>query len=148
MTTAVSPNPKVRGPFECTVPRVIKAKADRLFKAWTDPEKARPWLTNGGTLVLQPHEGGLFFLDMIYNGHTYPHYGRYLQVKPDRLLEFTWMSQGTRGMETIVRVSFEPQGESTKLTITHSGLPDEKERADHHEGWTEILQWLEERAAA
>jgi uncharacterized protein YndB with AHSA1/START domain len=145
MTTTATPNPTVRGPFECAVPRVIRARADRLFRAWTDPEKARPWLTNGGDLILQPHVGGLFFLDMVYNGHTYPHYGRYLQVVTDTLLEFTWMSQGTLGKESLVRVAFEPQGESTKLTITHSGLPDEKNRADHEGGWTEILGWLEER---
>lgn len=145
MTTAVTPNPKVRGPFECAVPRVIRAKADRLFRAWTDPEKARPWLTNGGDLVLQPHVGGLFFLDMVYNDHTYPHYGRYLQVVKDKVLEFTWMSQGTLGKESVVRVTFEPQGESTKVTIRHSGLPDEKNRDEHQGGWTEILGWLEER---
>ncbi len=145
MTTAVTPNPNVRGPFECAVPRVINARPERLFRAWTDPEKARPWLTNGGDLILQPHVGGLFFLNMVYNEHTYPHYGRYLQVEKDRLLEFTWMSQGTLGKESVVRVTFEPQGERTKVTIVHSGLPDEKNRDEHHGGWTEILEWMEQR---
>ncbi len=140
-----TPNRKIRGPFSCTVPRTIKASPERVFRAWTDPEKARPWLSNGGDLVLQPHRGGLFYLDMIYGDHTYPHYGRYLQVEANRLLEFTWMSQGTLGMESIVRVDFEAADGGTRVTLTHSGLPDEKNRADHEGGWKELLEWLEGR---
>ena len=140
-----TPNRKIRGPFSCTVPRTIKASPERVFRAWTDPEKARPWLSNGGDLVLQPHRGGLFDLDMIYGDHTYPHYGRYLQVEANRLLEFTWMSQGTLGMESIVRVDFEAADGGTRVTLTHSGLPDEKNRADHEGGWKELLEWLEGR---
>lgn len=140
-----TPNPEIRGPFSCTVPRTIKASPERVFRAWTDPDRARPWLSNGGDLVLQPHPGGLFFLDMIYGDHTYPHYGRYLQVEANRLLEFTWMSQGTEGKESIVRVDFEAEGSGTRVTLTHTGLPSEKNVKDHEGGWTELLQWLEER---
>ncbi len=84
-------------------------------------------------------------LDMIYGDHTYPHYGRYLQVEANRLLEFTWVSQGTLGKESIVRVDFEAVAGGTRVTLTHRGLPDEKTRSEHEAGWTEILQWLEER---
>lgn len=143
-----TPNPEVRGAFECSVPRVIPVAPDRVFRAWTDPEKARAWLSNGGDLVLQPHVGGLFFLDMVYGGHTYPHYGRYLQVQTDRCLEFTWMSQGTKGKESIVRVDFEPSGSGTRVALSHRGLPDEKSAEDHKGGWAELLEWLEQRTAA
>jgi uncharacterized protein YndB with AHSA1/START domain len=139
------PNPEVRGAFECTVPRTIQASAERVFRAWTDPDVARRWLSNGGDLVLQPHVGGLYFLDMVYGEHTYPHYGRYLRVEPQRLLEFTWMSQGTLGKESLVRVEFEPLAAGTRVTLTHVGLPDEKLRDDHESGWKELLAWLEER---
>ncbi len=142
---APTPNPEIRGPFTCTVPRTIKASPERVFLAWTDPERARPWLSNGGDLVLQPQRGGLFFLDMIYGDHTYPHYGRYLQVETNRLLEFTWVSQGTLGKESIVRVDFEAVAGGTRVTLTHRGLPDEKTRSEHEAGWTEILEWLENR---
>lgn len=140
-----SPNPEIRGPFSCTVPRVIAASPERVFRAWTDPARAKAWLSNGGDLVLQPEKGGLYFLDMVYGGHTYPHYGRYLQVEPNRLLEFTWVSQTTLGKESIVRVDFEPEGSGTKITLTHRGLPDEKLRNDHEGGWIELLEWLEQR---
>jgi uncharacterized protein YndB with AHSA1/START domain len=147
-STSPTPNPKIRGPFSCTVPRTIKASPEKVFRAWTDPDRARPWLSNGGDLVLQPHAGGLFFLDMVYGDHTYPHYGRYLQVEVNRLLEFTWVSQGTLGMESIVRVDFEAADGGTKVTLTHRGLPDEKNKNEHEGGWTEILGWLDGRLEA
>lgn len=146
--TTPSPNPDIRGPFECTTARVVKASPSRVFRAWTDPDQARPWLANGGDLVLQAHVGGLFFLDMIYGKHTYPHYGRYLQVVADRLLEFTWVSQGTMGKESIVLVKIDPHAEGTQVTLSHRGLPDEKSRDDHRGGWAELLDWLEQRAVA
>lgn len=145
MSTVATPNPEIRGPFECSVPRVIRASPERVFRAWTDPDRARRWLANGGELVLQPHAGGLFFLDMVYGNHTYPHYGRYLRVEPNRHLEFTWVSQGTLGKETIVSVTFEPDAGGTKVTLVHRGLPDEKLREDHRGGWAELLEWLESR---
>lgn len=145
MPASPPPNPGVRGTFHCTAPRTIKASPERVFRAWTDPERARPWLANGGEIILQPHKGGLFFLDMIYEGFTYPHYGRYLQVEPARLLEFTWMSQGTEGKESIVRVELEPVPEGTRLTLTHTGLPSDKHAREHEGGWLELLRWLEER---
>jgi uncharacterized protein YndB with AHSA1/START domain len=148
MTVAPTPNPEIRGPFECSVPRLIGAAPERVFRAWTDVEHARNWLANGGELILQPRPGGLFFIDMVYQGHTYPHYGRYLQVEANRRLEFTWVSQGTLGKESIVLVDFEARAGGTQVTITHRGLPDEKLRDDHEGGWAELLQWLEERLAA
>ena len=143
--TVPTPNPKIRGAFHCKVPRVIKAAPEKVFRAWTDPAHARSWLANGGDLILQPHKGGLFFLDMVYGDHTYPHYGRYLQVETNRLLEFTWMSQGTEGKESIVRVDFEAEGSATKVTLTHTGLPSDANAKEHEGGWKELLQWLEER---
>ncbi len=55
------------------------------------------------------------------------------------------MSQGTEGKESIVRVEFEAEGSGTRITLTHAGLPSEKNAGDHKGGWTEILQWLEAR---
>jgi len=31
------------------------------------------------------------------------------------------------------------------VTLTHTGLPDEKLKKDHEGGWTELLEWLESR---
>ena len=144
----MKPNPNVRGPFECEVPRVMPASPDRVFQAWTNVEEVTGWLASGGRAILDPRVDGLFFIDMLYQDLTYPHYGRYLAVEPARRLEFTWMSQGTQGKESIVEILFEPHAEGTKLTLRHHGLPDENSRDSHLGGWTEFVETLAGRLAA
>ena len=70
-------SPGARGPFSFDVPRLLPASPERVFKAWTNETEAAAWLANGGRVILQPHVDGLFFIDMVYMEHTYPHYGRY-----------------------------------------------------------------------
>ena len=52
---------------------------------------------------------------------------------------------GTLGKESIVLVEFELKDGGTQLTLTHRGLPDEKNREEHRGGWAELLEWLEDR---
>jgi len=137
-----TPNPGVRGPFHCQVPKLLPASPDRVYKAWTDEKEATAWLANGGRAILQPHVDGLFFIDMVYLEHTYPHYGRYLATEPGKRLEFTWVSQGTEGKESIVEVTFTPHSDGTMLTLTHRGLPSEESANQHTGGWSEILDVL------
>lgn len=140
-----TPNPGVRGPFHCEVPKLLPASPDRVYRAWTDSQEVTGWLANGGRVILQPHVDGLFFIDMVYEAHTYPHYGRYLVTEPGRRLEFTWMSQGTEGKESIVTITFTPHADGTMLHLKHEGLPDEKSVESHRGGWTEFVDILAAR---
>ena len=135
-------NPRAMGAFGANVSRRYPASAATLFRAWTEAGSARSWLASGGEVTMNPVVGGLYYIGMIYQGDLYPHYGRYLQVEPARKLEFTWVSEGTRGKESVVTVSFTPSGKETELSIVHEGLPDEATAADHEGGWKEILEVL------
>jgi Activator of Hsp90 ATPase homolog 1-like protein len=55
------------------------------------------------------------------------------------------MSEGTTGMVTVVRVTFEARGEQTEVTLCHSGMPDDEMGRGHKEGWTWALSMLAER---
>jgi hypothetical protein len=59
--------------------------------------------------------------------------------------EYTWMSEATKGLESIVAVTFEPRGDQTEVTLRHSGVPDDESGRQHQEGWTWILSMLAER---
>lgn len=135
-------NPRAMGAFQADVSRRYPATPAALFRAWTDPASARSWLASGGDVTMSPVAGGLYYIGMIYQGELYPHYGRYLQVEPARRLEFTWVSEGTRGKESVVTVTFTPSGKETELRIQHEGLPDAAGAADHEGGWKEILDVL------
>lgn len=73
-----------------------------------------------------------------------PHYGRFLHVERGKLVESTWMSTSTSGLETTVSVSFEPRAGGTQITINHRGLPDDEGGRGHERGWTYFLGALEQ----
>jgi hypothetical protein len=58
------------------------------------------------------------------------------------------MSEATKGKESIVTVTMEPQGEQTAVTLRHSGVPDDEMGRQHAEGWTWVLSALAEGFAS
>jgi len=64
-------------------------------------------------------------------------------LEPDKLVEQTWMSEGTHGVESVVRFALTPKDGGTEVTVTHSGLPEDQ-AGSHRQGWTEILQSLDD----
>jgi uncharacterized protein YndB with AHSA1/START domain len=126
-----------------TVTRHLSASPDRVYRAWTDPEQYKKWFL-AERLIMHHGVDGLFFWETLYQGNVWPHYGRFLKLEKPRLVELTWMSHATQGLESIVRVELTPKNGGTDLELTHSGLPDDKSRADHQEGWTQIAGSLDD----
>lgn len=143
----IARNEHSMGPFRINLPRTYDASPERVFRAWTDPASAKAWLAEGGDVVMDPQPDGLFYFGMMHRGIPRPHYGRYLRVENPRLLEFTWVSEHTRGKESVVTIEFKPRGNQTELSLTHEGLPDEDMAMAHTQGWTFFLDTLAERMA-
>lgn len=143
----ISRNENAMGPFRIDVPRTYDATPERVFRAWTDPASAKAWLARGGDASIDPRPGGLFYLGMPFEHGTHPHYGRYLRVEAPRLLEFTWVSEHTRGKESVVTVELTARGKQTELRLTHEGLPEEEMAQKHVVGWSYFLDALIERLA-
>jgi uncharacterized protein YndB with AHSA1/START domain len=138
-------NEKAMGQFHISIPRIYEAAPERVFKAWVDPASVKAWLADGKDIAIDPREGGLFYLEMPWQERIYPHYGRYLRVESPRVLEFTWVSEGTQGKESVVTLEFISRGDKTELTLKHEGLPSEAAANDHRGGWTGFLDKLVER---
>jgi uncharacterized protein YndB with AHSA1/START domain len=130
---------------EITVARLIPASAAQVFDVWLDPHSpGGPWF-GAARVILNPVVDGLFYTAVSHEGKTWPHYGRFISVERPRRVENTWVSEATKGVETIVTVTFEPQGEQTNVTLTHSGVPDDEMGRRHKDGWTWVLSMLAER---
>jgi len=133
---------------EITVSRTIPASAERVFDVWMNPKSpGGPWF-GAERLIWSGEVDGLFYLAGKHEGRTWPHYGRFIAIERPRRVEHTWVSEATKGVESIVTVTMEPRAEETEVTLTHTGVPDDEMGRRHKEGWAWILSMLAEGLAA
>jgi uncharacterized protein YndB with AHSA1/START domain len=74
--------------------------------------------------------------------------GVYREVVPNQKLVFTWAWRSTPERESLVTITFKPDGEGTLLTLTHEQFFDEPARDRHQTGWTGALEKLDRYLAA
>lgn len=131
---------------QVTVRRVIKASADELFDAWLDPASLAVWMRPGditrSVAKVDLKIGGAFEIEMSNADGSHVHRGVYRVIDRPRQLVFTWISHGTKQMESLVTVEFRAGHQTTEIVLTHEQLPDDSSVQPHTKGWTRILELL------
>ncbi len=122
--------------FQGTV--FIEAPPAEVFEYFTDAEALATWM--GDRAVVEPQPGGRFvvyFDDRVVEG-------RYLAVEFPRRVIVTWGRHGSVRLPpggSTLEVTFAAEGEGTRVTVVHEGLPD-AERELHTLGWAHYLPRL------
>jgi len=134
-------------PYELKVERTMDAAPEVLFKAWT--KQFDLWFAVSGSVIMEGEVNTAFFFETAFEEKRYPHYGRFLRLEQDCLIEITWITGkgGTMGAETVVTVELEAINGGTYLSLTHAGFLDEESKNQHEMAWPHILVQLDKRMA-
>lgn len=137
--------------LELRVERIIRAPRERVFRAWTDPALAVQWWGPkwhpATFLEMDVRVGGAWRgkLRSVADGTVLSHHGVFQEIVEPSLLSFTfaWDEEGERGMETLVTLTFENLGSSTRFILQQMPFASAGERDGHVEGWNSALNRLE-----
>ncbi|MDO6730866.1 SRPBCC family protein [Marinovum sp. 2_MG-2023] len=130
------------------VERIIAAPQETLFKAWLDPDMLRRFMLPGQNMTVprasaDPTVGGRFEIIMQAGDQEMPHAGTYREITPHERIVFTWESAHSTETDSEVTLEFIPQGDSTKVRLSHVRFANEEMRNNHQGGWTAILAALD-----
>lgn len=130
----------------------IKAPAKRIFEALSDPAQRVQWWGQKGRFEAEHMESDLrpdghwAMTGTGMGGRPFRVAGTYRIVEPHRVLAFTWLPDWDEAAtETLVRFDLHEHDGVTTVRLTHSGLATEASRA-RHQGWPQILSWLQRYA--
>ncbi|ODR99186.1 ATPase [Methyloceanibacter methanicus] len=144
----MSANASLAAKPSLTLKRHLNAPPEKVYDAWTDPEKIVKWFGPDSGEVRHAETdvrvGGryavCFFTE---DGEEHNVSGIYRDVIPGEKLAFTWAWRTMPERESFLTVLITPDGDGTLLTLIHEQFFDEEARDRHREGWTGCLDKLE-----
>jgi uncharacterized protein YndB with AHSA1/START domain len=107
------------------VRKVVPARKERVFRAWTDPAQMKQWWTIGegwktSFVEVDLRVGGRFAVgNEPATGSPLLIEGEFLVVQPPDKLVYTWRFQLPKPEETLVTVEFRSLGDETEVLVTH-----------------------------
>jgi uncharacterized protein YndB with AHSA1/START domain len=133
-----------------TLTRRFRARPEKVWTAWTDPETLIGWFcttkAKPGSMraELDVRAGGRYRISFEMQSGEYSEVGGvYREVVPNEKLVFSWAWHSTKERESLVTVSIRPDGAGSLMVFTHEQFFDEAARDNHAKGWSELFGQLE-----
>jgi len=126
--------------------RVLRAKPERVYRAFIDPDAMVKWLPPNGftgkVYQIDAEVGGIYKMSFtnFSTGSSHSFGGKYLELKPGELLRYTdkFDSPGLPG-EMLTTITLKQVFCGTELNITQEGIPAVIPAEACYLGWQESL---------
>jgi uncharacterized protein YndB with AHSA1/START domain len=129
--------------------RVLSAKPERVYRAFTDPDAMAKWLPPYGfTCHVQHHEakiGGTYKMSFknFTSGNSHSFGGKYLELIPSEKIRYTdRFDDPNMPGEMQVTVSLKAVSAGTELNIVQEGIPEAIPVEMCYLGWQQSLAQL------
>ena len=128
--------------------RIVPQSAGEIFDARS--AHFEYWFAQDDSIHMTPEVGAPFFFETEMGGRRHAHYGRFLELVPDKLVKMTWMTgdPGTKGAETTVTMQISETADGTHIHVLHEGFYDEETAAGHGDAWPLVLEHMESQLSA
>jgi uncharacterized protein YndB with AHSA1/START domain len=123
---------------------LLDATPARVWKALTDREELKQWSFEMDGF--KPEEGFEFSFFGEKDGVKFKHLCKVIEVVKERKMKWLWSYEGVPG-DTFVTFELFPEGNKTRLKLTHEGLeklPQDENYAKRNfeAGWNELIGTL------
>ena len=132
-----------------TLQRVLRAPADRIYRAFLDPDALAKWLPphgfTGRVLELDARVGGRYRMQFtqLSNGRSHAFGGHYLELVPGaRIVHSDRFDDPGLSGEMHTTITLRPVVVGTELQVLQQGIPALIPTAACLLGWQESLQLL------
>ena len=118
--------------YDLTLEFQLSTAPQKVMQLLTDAVLIRKW--SGSEAILENKEGGAF---MMFDGWAT---GTVLKTGENELA-YTWKTTDwpAETEQTEVRYFLKKHDGGTKVTVTHTGFPNEDEMKSHRNGWTDYF---------
>ena len=128
----------------------IKAPKARVWDALTNPEKIKKYMF-GSTVTSAWKEGSPITWKGEFNGKKYEDKGTILQMKPERLLQYSHFSPLSGAPDKpenyhTVTIELAGEGDQTKVSLAQDKNATEEAREHSEKNWTMMLDGLKKIA--
>jgi serine/threonine protein kinase len=136
--------------------QTVAAPVEKVFAAWTDPERMAVWFAPSDEFTTPVAEvdlqvGGKYRVGMLHKDRPKLNLvsGQYCRIDAPNVVSFTWAweSHDLDAPVTQVTLEFQPVGDATNVALTHERFRSEESRKHHTEGWTGCLDRLARKLA-
>jgi uncharacterized protein YndB with AHSA1/START domain len=129
------------------VRKTIRATAEKLFDAWTQPSQLTKWWGPESVTCIGAdvdlRVGGRYRIGNRFpDGKVLWITGVFKLVDRAHKLVYTWAIEPDVSSSEVVTVSFKPRGQVTEVVVTHRRIPNNAARDMHRLGWRGCLGGL------